>query len=147
MTDNQKNELQNVNLGRTVGSRYFLLSAGGHRDKLMSMHAELNLPGSTLKKLKINPLDDTPDIERWLWESSKEYCVSDYPLEEVERFLHNNIEAINCMRKYRETLSLNICLCWKFIENELHGFYASSELMHLLSSAGLGLDIDIANWN
>lgn len=147
MTDNSKNESQSVNLGRTIGSRYFLLSAGGHRDALMSMHAELNLPGSTLKKLKINPLDDTPDIERWLWESSKEYCISDYPLDEMAKFLLNNIEIIKCMEKYRETLSLNICLCWKFIEDEFHGFYASSELMHLLSSAGLGLDIDIASWN
>ncbi len=138
--------IQRVNLGRRIGSRYFILTAGGNRDALMQMHAELNLPGSTLKKLLPNPLDKTPDIERWLWESLKVYCKSDEPISEINEFIESNAKTIELMAKYGDKVSLNVCLGWKFIENKAHGFYFPPALMQRLSASNFGLEIDIANW-
>lgn len=148
MNDKEKNdEVESINLGRRIGSRYFFVCAGGNRDVLMKMHAQLNIPGSVLKKLLQNPLDETPDIERWLWEGPKKYCKSEYPVDEIGEFIDENFEMIGEMGEYCNLVSLNVVLCWKFVDNQVHGFYVSSDLMRKLSAAGFGFDIDIASWN
>lgn len=147
MSNENNTPAENVNLGRRVGSRYFSLCAGGNRDALMRMHGELNMPGSVLKKLLDNPLDETPDIERWLWESPKEYCKSYYyPIAEIGEFFEKNNKLIKTMSNYRNEVSLTVALCWKFIDNQVHGFHMPPDLIKKLSEAGLGFEIDIASW-
>ena len=111
----------------------------------MRMHAELNAPGSCLKKLFNNPLDKTPDIERWLWISSKTHSKSDYPMDEISEYIKDNKSAMEIMSKYQNQVTLTISLCWNFLDGKIHGFYASKELIHDLDSFGFGLEIDIDN--
>ena len=147
MSNEDNSPTENINLGRRVGSRYFSLCAGGNRDALMRMHGELNMPGSVLKKLLNNPLDETPDIDRWLWESPKEYCKSYYyPITDISEFLNINAELVKTMGRYRNEVSLTVVLCWKFIDNNVHGFYLPPDLIKKLSEAGLGFEIDIASF-
>lgn len=128
--------------GLEFKSRYFVLHAGGNRDALFLMHKELNLPGSVIKKLRDNPLDKTPDIERWLWASPDFFCRTNFPLEEVEKFIEHNGDIIKIMSQYREKVSLIFSVNWMFLKGA-HGFYISHNLMNNLAAAGFSLEIDI----
>ena len=123
----------------------FYLSAIGSEDNIRALHDQLKLLGSEVKQLRANPLDPSPQAERWLWCSPYQTCSSDFPEDELTAYLRENSHLLATLGKHRAGLKdVGPVIVSQPDHNGIRGCSVSSELISLLASVNASLEIDIS---
>lgn len=117
----------------------FYLRAYGDEINIRLFHKNLRMDEAIIKPLR--------NDEGWHWYLPYNDCSSLFPEDELEKFLLDNPDLIDDIRKYRHLLAglMAIIVCEINEFENPKGYSISPNLMKALSEIGAFLEIDIIN--
>jgi hypothetical protein len=122
----------------------FYVSAVGPEHAILALHQEAAIAGAEMIKLQPNCLEPNFSTDRWLWRSPYQFTTSQFPEDELVAYLRENQNILALLKKHGVQLrDAGPVIVSESDENGPRGFYISSELIQLLSSAQASLEIDI----
>ncbi len=126
----------------------FYISAYGNEKDISEFHKILGFPDSGIKPLRCKlPLDQSEFDQKtqWLWLSPYQECVGDFPEDEMEAYLQDNLSYIDKIKKCRGLVdSLFVTIVCQVEDGEcLPGYSISPRIIKLLSDMDAALEIDV----
>jgi hypothetical protein len=126
----------------------FYLCATGSEVAIRALQNKLEIQGSELKLLKPNLLlPSTQQKENWMWRSSYIACTSNFPEDELTAYLRKNRTLLLHLNECRHSVDELAAVIVSYDDTDSadhrHGYSISSELMALLTTANISLEIDV----
>lgn len=123
----------------------FYIHASGEEAGIRTLDDNLNWSGSRVRALPKSVLDPSGQKGPWIWSSPYQECTSEFPEDELARFLRDNAPLRHQLTAHRAALRevAGVIVCSLEQGEQPRGYSISSELMQLLLEIDATLEIDI----
>ncbi len=128
-----------------MDSRFYLWALGTEGD-VRDLDKRLSIQGATVSMVKVvSPENQSRLGVLWKWRTPYQRVSSQFPEDELEKFLVENMSLVNKLKETGSSLSSLGCMIVCDLEKgeTLNGFSLSRRLISLLAGIDASLEIDI----